>query len=420
MACMGLFSRQRRGESPGPQKTRSSLGPKRPSAAASPPSVSVTSPSTVSGSSLAASSPTYEAVGECDFVSFPKSVQVPNLPVVYFNDEVEQQLIWEYSQVKDGQVQVTSTTPDIRVKNPVVMSNASQGFVVQPYELRYLHYRKVGLVFARPAGGRFMQPSIDTILVCRGLVDALRDMKPVQRLIDVGSGSGFIGKFAGHYAQGTGSVEVTLVDIDPVASTYYQSRTFNAEAATATGRKIQWKFCAEDAVALLEKDCDFDLIVSNPPYIPTKSEAAGKLSPHSGGFWEGVGLVVFLLDLLAQRAKPGTKLVLMVSSLTLKAPAVLEALERTVKNGCALKVLLERAIAWKAWYAGPNSLDHLLATKNQRDTPHEVAGCRLFLGATVPGSSRFGTSEDGRDLLLGYHWHMAYVLELQKAPKTEL
>ena len=39
---------------------------------------------------------------------------------------------------------------------------------------------------------------------------------------------------------------------------YYQARTFNAEAATATGRKIEWKFCAEDAVALLEKDCDFD------------------------------------------------------------------------------------------------------------------------------------------------------------------
>ena len=31
---------------------------------------------------------------------------------------------------------------------------------------------------------------------------------------------GFIGKFAGHYAQGMGSVEVTLVDIDPVASTW--------------------------------------------------------------------------------------------------------------------------------------------------------------------------------------------------------
>lgn len=48
---------------------------------------------------------------------------------------------------------------------------------------------QVGMVFARPAGGRFMQPSIDTILVCRGLVDALAGVQ-VKRLIDVGSGSG--------------------------------------------------------------------------------------------------------------------------------------------------------------------------------------------------------------------------------------
>ena len=45
------------------------------------------------------------------------------------------------------------------------------------------------MVFARPPGGRFMQPSIDTILVCRGLVDALAGIQ-VKRLIDVGSGSG--------------------------------------------------------------------------------------------------------------------------------------------------------------------------------------------------------------------------------------
>ena len=48
---------------------------------------------------------------------------------------------------------------------------------------------QVGMVFARPPGGRFMQPSIDTILVCRGLVDALAGIQ-VKRLIDVGSGSG--------------------------------------------------------------------------------------------------------------------------------------------------------------------------------------------------------------------------------------
>lgn len=43
-----------------------------------------------------------------------------------------------------------------------------------------------------------------------------------------------------------------------VTPRYYKTRTFNSQAATATGRTIDWKFCAEDAVALLEKDYAFD------------------------------------------------------------------------------------------------------------------------------------------------------------------
>ena len=39
--------------------------------------------------------------------------------------QVEEQLIWEDGAVKDGVVQITGG-PDIRVKNPVVMSNASR------------------------------------------------------------------------------------------------------------------------------------------------------------------------------------------------------------------------------------------------------------------------------------------------------
>ncbi|CAE7352669.1 prmC [Symbiodinium pilosum] len=151
------------------------------------------------------------------------------------------------------------------------MSNAYRGFVVQPHEKRYLHYRDVGMIFARPPGGRFMQPSIDTILVCRALVDCLGDMPQVGRVIDVGSGSGLIGKFAAHHAQGDGDLEVTLIDIDPVATKYYQGSTFNAQSVVGVaGRSIDWKFRAEDAVAFLNNDAAFDLVVSNPPYIPTK------------------------------------------------------------------------------------------------------------------------------------------------------
>ena len=58
-----------------------------------------------------------------------------------------------------------------------------------------------------------MQPSIDTILVCRGLVDALRDMKPVQRLIDVGSGSGRVGRGGVVVGKNGGVVVVNIMVI---------------------------------------------------------------------------------------------------------------------------------------------------------------------------------------------------------------
>ena len=256
------------------------------------------------GSTHSGSTQDHELISnDLDFATFPATVQVRSLPIVVFDDDVDEQIVWDTGIVKDGVVSHAPGPPDIRVKNPVVMSNAYRGFVVQPHEVRYLHYRDVGMIFARPLGGRFMQPSIDTILVCRGLVDCLAEMRQVKRVIDVGSGSGLIGKFAAHYAQGVGDLEVTLVDIDPVATKYYQSNTFNAQSVVGVaGRTIDWKFRAEDAVALLNDDAGFDLVVSNPPYIPTKGEATGSsLSPLSGGFWEGVGLVAYLLKLISER-----------------------------------------------------------------------------------------------------------------------
>lgn len=349
------------------------------------------------------------------FEALPASVPPCRLPIVLFSDEVDVQRVWYGGRVEGGIVAPPTRTPDVRAENPVVMSPAFLGFAIEPYEKRYLHYKGVGMIFARPNGGRFMQPSIDTMLVCLGLSRLFDGGAEVRRAVDVGSGSGFIGKFIAAKAPGSLNLGVTLVDIDQVAMEYCQSPGFGAPTRGHSGRAVAVDLRGEDAVGLLEADPGFDLIVSNPPYIPTLAEVRGSESRAMSGFWEGIGLVVYLTELVVSGRSPtGTHLVLMVSSLTLKAPRVRRALQDAHDRGFRVRVLVEREIGWKAWYAGPRELDHLLASGQEYAKKHRIAGCDFFVGATPPTCSRTGT--DGRDRLLGYHWHYAYVVEIHKPP----
>jgi hypothetical protein len=206
-------------------------------------------------------------------------------------------------------------------------------------------------------------------------------------------------------------LEITLVDVDPTAMDYVKTNSFNAPSQGMRSRKVRWKLFAQDAVELLDKDSDFDLIVSNPPYVPTLEETQSSTVSHDvSGFWEGVGLVVYLINLLAEgRCRDGAHLILMVTSLTLKSVAVREALEAASARGLLVNLLVEREIAWKAWYAGPGSgIDQLLATGAEVGNRQRIGANSYYVGAVPPSKSRTGLN--GRDKLFGYHWHMAYVL----------
>merc|ERR1719446_825358 len=100
----------------------------------------------------------------------------------------------------------------------------------------------------------------------------------------------------------------------------------------------------------------------------------------------------------------------MVTSLTLKAPAVRNALATAVKKGLKMRVLAEREVAWKADYAGAGVTEHLIATEDEKKNKKTIGSCEFFIGATKPGESREKTM--ARDCLTGYHWHVAYVIAL--------
>lgn len=263
-----------------------------------------------------------------------------------------------------------------------------------------------------------MQPSIDTMLVSYAIANLFKEgHHSFSSVLDVGSGSGFIGKFAAMHAPGEGPVSVTLSDIDPTAAKYCKSPMFGAKASSLVGRGLSWQFHAGDSVKLLdEKSGDFDLIVSNPPYIPTSKEVmqSNGLSTMAS-FWEGCGLLVHLIDLMLEgRYANGAHLILGLTSLTLKSQCVCRSLAQARSRGVTVKILVEREIAWKAWYAGRGSSpSYLLATESEYRARQLIGDCEFFVGATEPGHSRLGGVRDSR---WGYHWHYAYVLDIYRTP----
>lgn len=348
---------------------------------------------------------------EAQFEEFAPAVHYRDLPVVVFTDDVGEQRVWHNGTVARGRVQRPGGRPDVAALKPVVMSPAHLGFAIEPYEERYLHYRGVGIVFSRPRRGQFMQPSIDTLLVCHavGRLFEQSEGRGFARIIDVGAGSGFIGKFAAAHA--AGAREVCLVDTDPAAKEYWETPDFGSSNIAG----INWIFEAGDACPLLERDPHFDLIISNPPYIPTRAEASDSEGvSHCRGFWEGCGLLVHLMELLAGgKCPPGAHLVVALTSLTLKSKQVCRLLKEAPSKGVKVNVLLEREIGWKAWYAGRGSgPEYLIASEKERTERQQLGDCSYFVGACSPGESREGGRE--RNNLWGYHWHVAYVIDMYR------
>lgn len=118
--------------------------------------------------------------------------------------------------------------------------------------------------------------------------------RPVRRAVDIGCGSGAAGICIARRAP---EAETVLVDINPAA---LRAARVNARLAGTAGIDVRRSDLLRDVAG------DFDLIVSNPPFM---IDASARAYRHGGGAF-GAGLSLAIVEQAAGRLAPGGSLVL--------------------------------------------------------------------------------------------------------------
>lgn len=135
----------------------------------------------------------------------------------------------------------------------------------------------------------------DTVRFVSAVIEHLKGTaRPIRRAVDIGCGSGAAGIAIAKRCPGA---QVVLVDVNPAA---LRTAGINARLAGVDDVELRRSDMLRDV------DGDFDLIVSNPPFMIDRTERAYR---HGGGAL-GAGLSLGVVKAAVARLAPGGTLVL--------------------------------------------------------------------------------------------------------------
>lgn len=159
---------------------------------------------------------------------------------------------------------------------------------------RITEYDGTRLAFVQDKYPGVWGPSIDTVVLSR----ALEKLGGAPRTaVEIGAGSGFVTKRLLETTPGL--QQATMVDMNPTAIMACRDAVTDERARFHTGDGIEFLSSHQS-----------DLVICNPPYIP-RPAAIGDNA------YEGVGLIVDLIEQANDYLAPGGRLLLNVSSLCL-------------------------------------------------------------------------------------------------------
>jgi tRNA1(Val) A37 N6-methylase TrmN6 len=159
-------------------------------------------------------------------------------------------------------------------------------FALYSSSIKKIIYDHTSITFEQKKYPGVWGPSIDTILLCKSLkhLKDTNQLDDVRYATEIGSGSGFISKYV--LEHNSKIKQMDLVDISPLAINCAKNNIFDSRMNAVQITGIEY---------LLNKK--FDLILSNPPYVP-------RMTTVEDNPYEGIGL---LSDLITKGKNSLTK-----------------------------------------------------------------------------------------------------------------
>ncbi|MEM7403265.1 MAG: methyltransferase, partial [Myxococcota bacterium] len=332
-----------------------------------------------------------------------------NIQAVIFNNDVKEMKIYQRVPLLHGMPQFPAHA-NYTFNYPIFMSHGYLGSIVG--NKFYISYDNVSMLFDKPARATFMKPSIDTALMMYGLKQLFnRPGQQFTQVHDVGSGSGLIGKYMATNAPGAGPLNVTLIDIDPMAMQFAQSNDAAMPQQGQGGRVVNMHYVVGNALTYIPGKQG--LLVSNPPYIPTQQEVANNVvSAAVNNFYAGVGFIIELIRAV-QNNPNHTEAVIIIPSTSMKSLAVQQAITNLHADGLQAEILVEREIGFKSFFLGGARPD-LQATGNQIAQRQHFGNVDMYVGITTHARMAYNTQAGNAAVGSPYKWHVVYVMRIYR------
>lgn len=170
----------------------------------------------------------------------------------------------------------------------------------------------------RGLDGKVYQPAEDSYLLAKSVSAELQNRDDNPRVLDVGTGSGFIAEYIKKHAE----VPVIGTDINPHACQEAQNRGIEVIRG--------------NLVEPFHRDA-FDVIVCNPPYLPDSPEGTFDdwMEVALSGQTSGKDVIDQLLEASQRVLKPDGLLYLLISTLT-GIDEVIDSVERTGRSAAVI------------------------------------------------------------------------------------